>query len=216
MATRMWSVLVLCGAACAASGNLVTGVTDPPGPPAWWSDATIAATQAAGGTWGFVHSPDGTTANQERNSNLPSFDMSVIKVGDTDEVYVVLRNGYRPTWTKTFMLYITGETTDPAPFPPMDTAQVIGANNGAPSSTVTITEGPTAVTLYVGPGDTFRWAMRVEGTIRPQPDRVEMSFYIPGLVSIGKYWGGEYCLPTPGTSALLAAGGLVLAACRRR
>lgn len=209
----MLAVVGVAAAACAA--GLVNGVDDPPARPFWWQESTIDDVTAAGGTYGFVHSPDGTTANQQRRSNLDPFDMTVIRVGNTNEVYVVLQNEFRQNFEKTFFLLIQGETSNPAN-PPMGGTVVVGANDGGQTSVVNITDGPLGVTQFVPGSQNFRWTVRVEGTIRPQPDRVEMSFVIPDLVGIGRYWGGEYCVPSPGTTALLAAGSLLVAAKRRR
>ena len=94
-------------------------------------------------------------------------------------------------------------------------ALVIGS--GDVGLTITVTSpGTTVTSTSGGNGEGGTWAVFVNGTIDPQPDREDFSFAFDGPVFIDEIYIGTYCTPEPATLSLLALGGLAMIRRRRR
>jgi hypothetical protein len=177
-------------------------VTPPPGAPGWWN---VACPNYAYAWWeADITSPASDVsplgdATHWASNFLNNTDFTASVDGTTVSIDLTNVPNSDP-WYKEIYIYLDGIATGNVP-PQQGTFDVDGTSfSGSQSSS--IDQG------------TGLWTYLVNGEIHPQPPYANLSFTVPGLISVTNIWAGENCVPEPATIGLLGLG--VLSLIRRK
>ena len=181
---------VLCLMLISTSVSWASVVTPPPGAPSWWNDDTGNYAYAWWST-DIVNLGGNVQPGSDSSHWASNYLVTANFTADisSQTVLVDLGNVFNANLHKDIYVYVTGTTAS--------TDQTIVASYNTDSG---IFSGGSTWNIDKSTGE---WDYVFSGVIIPQPDFVDLTLTIPGMMSVTNIWAGERCIPEPATICLL-------------